>query len=90
MIVGTWTGDLRFSRLTSDKFPSRSCLESAVVPHNRITDSTLRRGTVMMPKTAQAQNVTMPTRSWLFVITGSLAVVVPWWLGLLWMFGALG
>ncbi len=52
--------------------------------------STLRRGTVMMPKTAQAQNVTMPTRSWLFVITGSLAVIVPWWLGLLWMFGALG
>lgn len=42
-----------------------------------------------MQKTAQAQNPPMPARSWLFVITGSLAVVVPWWLGMLWMFGAL-
>jgi hypothetical protein len=42
-----------------------------------------------MTNQADAQSMAMPARYWLFVVTGSLAVVVPWWLGMLWMVGAL-
>ena len=31
----------------------------------------------------------LPLRQWLMVFSGILMVAVPWWLGLLWMFGAL-
>ena len=32
----------------------------------------------------------MPIRQWLMVFAGILLVAVPWWLGLLWIVGALG
>ena len=31
----------------------------------------------------------LPFRQWLLVVTGILMVAVPWWLGLLWLVGAL-
>ena len=33
---------------------------------------------------------TLALRQWMFVGTGVLLVAVPWWLGLLWMVGAIG
>ena len=38
---------------------------------------------------------TIPVRArldlsqWLFVLTGIIAVVIPWWLGMAWLFGAM-
>ena len=30
----------------------------------------------------------LDTAQWLLILTGALAVVIPWWLGLLWILGA--
>ena len=32
---------------------------------------------------------TLPARQWLAVLTGMAVVAVPWWLGLMWLLGAL-
>ena len=39
---------------------------------------------------ARLRDQAMPIRQWLMVFAGILLVAVPWWLGLLWIVGALG
>ena len=41
-----------------------------------------------MANSIQAQP-TLALRHWVLVITGVVMIAVPWWLGLLWLFGAL-
>ena len=41
-----------------------------------------------MEKTLPAP-ASLPLRQWAFVLTGILLVAVPWWLGMLWIVGAL-
>jgi hypothetical protein len=38
---------------------------------------------------AGLQEQSLPIRQWLLVLTGILLIAVPWWLGMLWMVGAL-
>ncbi len=39
---------------------------------------------------ASLEDQVMRVRQWLIVFAGILLVAVPWWLGLLWIVGALG
>jgi hypothetical protein len=39
--------------------------------------------------TAGLHEQSLPLRQWLLLLTGILMVAVPWWLGMLWIVGAL-
>ena len=42
-----------------------------------------------MDKPLQAETPALPLRQWAFVLSGIVLVAVPWWLGMLWIVGAL-